>query len=56
VLTTFLSYGSVATDRQGAIIRGLGAARESKQPDVEEFAEAVARRLKVQGAGLPTAQ
>ncbi|MGA2910059.1 MAG: site-specific integrase [Terracidiphilus sp.] len=56
VLTTFLSYGSVAADRQIEIIRGLGTVRELKQPDVEEFAEAVARRLKGQGAGLPTAQ
>jgi integrase len=35
VLTTFLSYGSVATDRQGAIIRGLGAMRQLKQPEAE---------------------
>lgn len=56
VLTTFLNYGSVAADRQSEIIRGLGAARQSKQPDVEELAEALARRLKGQGAGLPSAQ
>jgi integrase len=35
VLMTFLSYGSVATDRQGAIIRGLGAMRQLKQPEAE---------------------
>ena len=35
VVTTFLSYGSVATDRQGAIIRGLGAMRQLKQPEAE---------------------
>jgi integrase len=29
VLTTFLNYGSVATDRQGAIIRGLAAPRQA---------------------------
>ena len=45
VLTTFLSYGSVATDRQGAIIRGLGAARQSNLPGAEDIAEAVVRRL-----------
>ncbi len=46
VLTTFLSYGSVATDRQGAIIRGLGETRKSEQPGAEEFAEVVARKLR----------
>jgi hypothetical protein len=52
VLTTFLSYGSVATDRQGEIIRGLGGARQSEQAGVEDFAEAVFRRLQSAGAGL----
>ena len=46
VLTTFLSYGSVATDRQGAIIRGLGSIRQSKQPDADDIAEAVVRKLR----------
>jgi integrase len=55
VLTTFLSYGSVATDRQGAIIRGLGAARQAMQPTVEDYAEAVVRKLRNPGAGLPAA-
>ena len=55
VLTTFLSYGSVATDRQGAIIRGLGAGRQSKQPGAEDIAEAVVRKLQSTGAGLPAA-
>lgn len=45
VLTTFLSYGHVATPRQGEIIQGLGAARRSERPDVEERADAVVRRL-----------
>lgn len=49
VLTTFLSYGSVATDRQGAIIRDLGAARQSKQPDVDQIAEAVFQKLRDSG-------
>ena len=52
VLTTFLSYGSVATDRHGAIIRGLGAVRQSKQPGVEDFAEAVFRRLRGSGVNI----
>lgn len=55
VLTTFLSYGSVATDRQGEIIRGLGMARQSKQPDAEDIAEAVVRKWQSVGVGgLPT--
>ncbi len=45
VLTTLTSYGKVASDRQGEIILGLGATRQSKQPSAEEIAEAVARRL-----------
>jgi integrase len=53
VLTTFLSYGSVATDRQGAIIRGLGAKRSSKQAGAEDIAEAVVRKLQSAGARLP---
>jgi integrase len=55
VLTTFLSYGSVATDRQGAIIRGLDAMRQSKQPGAEDIAEAVFRKLRSAGAGIPAA-
>jgi hypothetical protein len=53
VLTTFLSYGSVAADRQGAIMRGLGATRQSKQPNAEDFADAVVRRLQSAGARVP---
>jgi len=55
VLTTFLSYGSVATERQGAIIRGLGAPGQSKKPGVEDIAEAVVRKLQSAGTGLPGA-
>ena len=53
VLTTLLNYGSVASERQGAIIRGLGTIRQSKQPDAEEIAEAVVRKW--QSAGVPPA-
>jgi signal transduction histidine kinase len=56
VLTTFMSYGSVATDRQGAIIRGLGSPRKAIQPGAEDFAEAVARKLRDVGAMLPAQQ
>jgi integrase len=55
VLTTFLSYGSVAVDRQGAIILGLGALRNSKRPEAEDIAEAVFRRLQSAGAARPEA-
>ncbi len=55
VLTTLPSYGKVATDRQGAIIRGLGAARQSKQSGAEDIAEAVVRKLQSAGAGRPAA-
>lgn len=50
VLTTLTSYGSVATDRQGEIIRGLGVSRKSKQTEAEDIAEALFRRLRLEGA------
>ena len=56
VLTTFLSYGSVATERQGAIIRGLGGIRHSEEPGgpgADDIAEAVLRRLRNEGGSLP---
>jgi integrase len=46
VLTTFLSYGSVATDRQGEIIRGIGMPKPSTQPAVEDLAEAMVKILR----------
>lgn len=52
VLTTFMSYGAVAKDRQGEIIRGLANPRQSAPSSVEEFAEAVARRLQDRSNGL----
>lgn len=55
VMTTFLSYGSVATDRQGVIIRGLCSARPSEQPGVDDIADALIRRLKSEGTCLPAA-
>lgn len=56
VLTTFVSYGKVATDRQREIIRGIGMTKRSAQPGVDEFAEAVARILRDAGAILPAGQ
>ena len=46
VLTTFTSYGSVGSRRQGEIIRELANPQPPERPDVAEFAEAVARRLR----------
>jgi integrase len=50
VLTTFLSYGSVRTDRQGAIIRDLSAPRQAERYGAEDIAEAVVRKLHSEGA------
>ena len=55
VLTTLTSYGKVASDRQGEIIRGLGTKRQSEQPIAEDIAEAVFRRLQSAGAARPEA-
>ncbi len=49
VLTTFYSYGSVATDRQGDIIRNLGVGQEQMEP-TREMVLAMARQL-VHGSG-----
>ena len=51
VLTTFMSYGKVATDRQGEIIRGIGSLRPSKQPDLEGIADALCKEFQSAGAG-----
>lgn len=53
VMTTLLNYGSVATDRQGEIIRGFGAVRPSEQPVADDIAEAVARKLRDAGISFP---
>jgi len=46
VLTTFLSYGEVACQRQGEIIHNLGTPQKTiQQPGANELADAVARRL-----------
>jgi integrase len=49
VLTTFMNYGKVATDRQGEIIRRIGIPQPSMQSGAEAIAEAVARRLRNTG-------
>jgi integrase len=45
VLTTFLSYGEVACQRQGEIIRDLGIPQKNFTTDANEIAEAVFKRL-----------
>ena len=55
VLTTFMSYGKVAADRQGEIIREIGRPKPSMQPEVEDIAEALFRKLQSAGAGRPAA-
>jgi integrase len=53
VLTTFTSYGKVATDRQGEIIRGIGLPKPSTQPAVDDLADALLRRMQSAGVALP---
>jgi len=50
VLTTFLSYGSVASDRQGEIIRGMTGSKQPVQADVDALADALAIRLRSTGS------
>lgn len=45
VLTTFRSYGAVATRRQGEIIRDLANPQQTDSPNAEQIADAVARKL-----------
>lgn len=52
VLTTFLSYGEVACQRQGEIIRGLTTSQQAAQPGADEIAEAVFRKFRAAGAGM----
>jgi len=52
VLTTFLSYGEVAYQRQGDIILSLGSEPHvEKQTDANEIAEVVFRKLQDAGLG-----
>ena len=49
VLTTFLSYGEVACQRQGDIIRELANPLGTKQTDADEIAKAVIKQLGMAG-------
>jgi len=53
VLTTFSSYGEVGCERQGEIIRGLAEPRLAARPDINQLAEAVARKLRETGDTVP---
>lgn len=46
VLTTFLSYGGVACQRQGEIIRDLAKPQQIEQPNINEFATMLVREIK----------
>jgi integrase len=53
VLTTFLSYGEVACERQGDIIRGLAMTpQQAMQPDANEIADALVKRLRESGVDM----
>ncbi len=54
VLTTLMSYGTVTTERQGEIIRGIGTQKPSTQPNVDEIAEALFKKFQRSGTGLST--
>jgi len=46
VLTTFLSYGEVACQRQGEIIRNLATPQRSASTNADEIAEAVYKKIR----------
>jgi integrase len=52
VLTTFLSYGEVACQRQGEIISGLATPQQAMPPDANEIAIAVFNKLRESGVGM----
>ena len=54
VLTTFLSYGQVACDRQGEIVRGLAAVQPDMPADVSALAKALVREMQGAGIGAPS--
>ncbi|HUY82741.1 MAG TPA: tyrosine-type recombinase/integrase [Acidobacteriaceae bacterium] len=52
VLTTFLNYGAVTCDRQGAILRGLAEPQKATHPGVDELAGEIARIMLNSGVGM----
>lgn len=53
VLTTFLSYGEVASRRQGEIMRSVATPQLAVQPDVSELAKALFREMRDSGMKTP---
>jgi integrase len=56
VLTTFVSYGAVARDRQGEILRNLATHPQIVQSDAKEIAAEVVRGLRDSGFDFPLGQ
>jgi len=52
VLTTFTSYGTVACDRQGEIIRGLATPQQTVQSNTDEIVEALFNKMRNSGMGI----
>jgi integrase len=52
VLTTFLSYGEVACQRQGEIIRNLATSQRSVSTNADEIAEAVFKKFTSSGINV----
>jgi integrase len=52
VLTTFLSYGEVACQRQGEIIRGLATPQQAVQSGADEIAKAMLKQLRDSGVDM----
>lgn len=51
-MTAFRSYGEVACQRQGEIIRELAMPQQSMRSDIHELAKAVVRELRGSGLGM----
>jgi len=52
VLTTFVSYGAVARDRQGEILRGLATQQQPAQPGANEIVEAQFQKFRDSGLDM----
>lgn len=52
VLTTFISYGVVACQRQGEIIRNLGTSQKPALREADEIAEALYKKLRSDGINI----
>jgi len=54
VLTTFYSYGQVACQRQGEIIRDLSRPQKNMQTDADEIADALFKKIRESGCNPNT--